>query len=101
MEITDANGLPFAVWTTGANRHEVTLVEATLEFSHLDEQPKRLIADRAYDSDKLRGDLEFLGIELIVPHRRNRSKSKTQDGRKLRRYRKRWKVERYFAWLHN
>ena len=26
---------------------------------------------------------------------------KTQDGRSLRRYRRRWKVERLFAWLHN
>ena len=24
-----------------------------------------------------------------------------QDGRKLRRYRKRWKIERTFAWLGN
>ncbi len=26
---------------------------------------------------------------------------KTQDGRKLRRYKRRWKVERLFAWLGN
>ena len=41
------------------------------------------------------------GIELIAPHKRNREKPKTQDGRKLRRYKRRWKVERLFAWLHN
>ena len=29
------------------------------------------------------------------------ARSKTQDGRKLRRYRRRWKVERLFAWMHN
>ena len=40
-------------------------------------------------------------IELICPHRRNRKKPKLQDGRKLRRYRRRWKVERTFAWLDN
>jgi transposase len=34
------------------------------------------------------------------PHRRNRRR-KTQDGRPLRRYRRRWKVERFFAWLNN
>jgi transposase len=33
------------------------------------------------------------------PNRGNRSSS--QGGRKLRRYCKRWKVERLFAWLHN
>ena len=26
---------------------------------------------------------------------------KMQDSRKLRRYRRRWKVERFFAWLGN
>ena len=41
------------------------------------------------------------GILLIAPHKSNRKKSKTQDGRELRRYRKRWKVERLFAWLQN
>jgi transposase len=39
------------------------------------------------------------GIELIAPNRRNRRK--TQDRRKLRRYKKRWRVERLFAWMHN
>jgi hypothetical protein len=39
------------------------------------------------------------GVELIAPHRSNRSKPRTQDGRALRRYRRRWKVERLNAWL--
>ena len=42
-----------------------------------------------------------MGIEMIAPHRRNRKKPKTQDGRKLRRYKRRWKIERLFAWLLN
>ena len=41
------------------------------------------------------------GIEMIAPHRRNRKKAKTQDGRPLRRYKRRWKVERFVAWLQN
>jgi hypothetical protein len=41
------------------------------------------------------------GVELIAPHRSNRKRPKTQDGRPLRRYVRRWKVERLFAWLHN
>ena len=39
--------------------------------------------------------------EMIAPHRRNRKKPRTQDGRKLRRYKRRWKIERLFAWLGN
>ena len=41
------------------------------------------------------------GIELIAPHNVGRVNPPTQDGRPLRRYRRRWKIERFFAWLHN
>ncbi len=61
-----------------------------------------MIGDRAYDSDPLDVRLQQqYGIELIAPHKVNRSRPKTQDGRKLRRYCRRWKIERLFAWLHN
>jgi transposase len=64
--------------------------------------PEKLIGDRAYDSDKLDKRLaKERGVELVAPHRNNRVKSTTQDGRVVRRYRKRWKVERLFAWLQN
>ena len=63
--------------------------------------PTRFIYDRAGDSDPLRDRLRRRGIELICPHRYNRSKPKRQDGRPLRRYRKRWKIERTIAWLGN
>src|SRR5438477_12918024 len=45
-------------------------------------------------------ELSRYGIELIAPHRINR-KNKTQDLRRLKRYRRRWKIERLFAWLQN
>ncbi len=81
--------------------HEVTLVGETLCERFVEECPSKLVGDRAYDSDHLDAHLEAEGIEMISPHRRNRKKAKTQDGRKLRRYRRRWKVERLFAWLGN
>jgi transposase len=61
-----------------------------------------LIGDKAYDSDPLDQRVrEQFRVELISPHRCNRSRPATQDGRVLRRYRRRWKIERLFAWLHN
>ena len=101
MTIADGFGLPLAVTTASASPHEVTLVEQTLESRFVEKRPERLIGDRAYDSDSLDTELGKEGIEMIAPHRSNRRKPKTQDGRKLRRYRKRWKVERLFAWLGN
>lgn len=60
-----------------------------------------MIGDRAYDSDPLDDELQAQGVEMIAPHKRNRVKAKTQDGRVLRRYKRRWKVERLIAWLQN
>jgi len=60
-----------------------------------------LIADIGYDSDPLRKRLKALKFDLIVSHRNNRKKPKMQDGRKLRCYRKRWKIERTFARFGN
>src|SRR5439155_443191 len=40
-------------------------------------------------------------VQLVAPHNSARSRKATQDGRVLRRYRRRWKIERLFAWLHN
>jgi len=64
------------------------------------EAPWNLVGDNAYDSDRLDAELRFYGIELIAPHRPNRRNS-TQDGRRLKRYQRKWKIERLFAWLQN
>lgn len=63
--------------------------------------PSRLIYDKAADSDPLRKRLKRRGIDLICPHKTNRIKPATQDGRKLRRYKRRWKIERSIAWVGN
>ena len=58
-----------------------------------------LIGDKAYDADPLDASLRGRGIEMIAPHKKNRKKQATQDGRRLRRYKRRFKVERFFSWL--
>ncbi len=100
MAVADRHGLPLAVDVASASPAEVKLVISTLEARFLPELPERLIGDKAYDSDPLAAELAEGDIELIAPHRSNR-KVKTQDGRPLRRYRRRWKIERLFAWLYN
>ncbi len=101
MAMADGAGLPLAVCAASAAPHEVTLVAPTLDSRFINALPQRLIGDRAYDADPLAAALCELGIEMIAPHRRNRTRPKTQDGRPLRRYRRRWKIERLFAWLGN
>ena len=102
MAIADASGLPVAAHVESASPHEVKLVEDTIDSSFTQYAPDKLIGDKAYDSDPLDDRLlEDRGVEMIAPHRKGRKKPNTQDGRKLRRYRRRWKVERLFAWLQN
>ncbi|HEX7696193.1 MAG TPA: IS5 family transposase [Candidatus Acidoferrum sp.] len=110
MVVVDGQCLPLGNYLCSASPHEARLAETTLASIRISrrahagrprQKPLRLIADRGYDSDPLRKRLAARGIELIAPHRWNRSKPVTQGGRALRRYRRRWKVERTFAWLGN
>jgi transposase len=101
MGIADGHGLPLALRTESASPAEVKLVQATLEERVVAEVPERLIGDKAYDSDRLDEQMmENFGTEMIAPNRANRD-PRTQDGRPLRRHKRRWKVERLFAWLFN
>ena len=100
MAIADGAGLPLAVTVASANPSELTLVDQTLRARFLPQLPTRLIGDRGYDSDALDARLARYDIEFIAPHRSTR-KHITQDGRQLRRYCRRWKIERLFAWLQN
>ena len=106
MVLVDGGGLPLGVRLESASPGEVTLAEATLAEVKVPrpkgcprQKPKRIIADRAYDSDPLRERLAKRGIDLIVPYRKNSNLRRYEDGRKLRRYKRRWIIERTNAWL--
>jgi transposase len=101
MAVADRAGLPIAVSLASASAREVRLVKQTLTALFVHEFPERLIGDKAYDSDPLDAEFGEQGIEVIAPHRRNGKRPVTQDGRPLRRYNRRWKIERLFAWLQN
>jgi len=110
MVVVDGRGLPLGDYLHSASPAEVRLAETTLATIRVGrrhragrprQKPVRVIADKAYDSDTLRERLARRGIELIAPHRSNRKKPATQDGRALRRYKRRWIVERTNAWLGN
>ena len=102
MIMMDARGLPVAVSTCSASPHETKVVQELFDFMLSEEYPERLIGDRAYDRDPLDEQLAETGIEMIAPHRSNRKpENNTQDGRPLRRYKRRWTVERTIGWLQH
>jgi transposase len=109
MVLVDGSGVPLGTTLHAASEAEVRAIRETLQTirvprngpGHPRTKPRRIIADKAYDCDAFRFAMLMRGIEVIAPHRRNRVRRKLQDGRALRRYRHRWKVERTFAWLQN
>jgi len=102
MALADGAGLPLAACIASGSKNDCTLVEQTLDAAFVEELPRKLIGDKAFDSRPLAERLEReRGIQLIAPLRGGirASRFRKQDGRSFRRYRRRWKVERLFAWL--
>jgi len=101
MVLADAKGLPLAVEIASASQAEVNLIEPLLDSAATAHVPEVLVYDKAADCDALRDRLlDERGVDLVTPHRKNRVRPKKQDGRKLRRYKRRWKIERTVSWLH-
>jgi IS5 family transposase len=99
--VADASGLPLGLAAAGANVSEQELLKPALDDVPVAAPPGTpVIADKGHDSDRLRDEVEGDGYETIIPHRKNRVKPGRNDGRKLRRYRHRWRIERTNAWLH-
>jgi len=101
--VVERSGVPVGVVTAPANVHEAHLAEPALGSIPGLFVPwgAPVLADRAYDSDPLRDRLEDDGHRLLAPHRRNRTRPPRNDGRRMRRYRRRYIVERTFGWLHS
>jgi transposase len=98
--LCDATGTPLAVSLTGGNRNDVTQLLPLIDGiepvkgrrGRPRQRPDRLLADRAYDHDKYRRELRARGIQPLIARR------ETEHGSGLGR--RRWVVERTFAWLH-
>ena len=98
------SGVPLAAMTDAASVPETLLGPAVLAGipAAVEVPPDTpVLADRGYDSDPLRDDLAAAGFRLIAPHRANRTKPSRNDGRRLRRYKRRFVVERAFAWVQS
>ncbi|MCA1632629.1 MAG: IS5 family transposase [Acidobacteria bacterium] len=110
MVLADGKGTPLGICVEAASPSEVKLLERTLDAVKVKRRrgtrrrphkPERLIADRGYDSNPARALLVKREIEPIIPKRKNNRVATHQDGRKLRRYKRRWIIERTNSWLQN
>ena len=103
--LVSGEGVPLGVQIAAASASETSLATPTLDelndlVDHID-LPSIVIADKGYDSDPLRDAFADRGVLLLSPHRRNRRRPPRNDGRVMRRYKRRWVVERTFSWFQN
>jgi len=98
--LVDGRGIPLSVRITGANVPDlqqllplvVNVPAVRGKVGHPKSRPRRLYADRAYDSQPARDILRWLGIEPWLARRG------TEHGSGLGKIR--WVVERTISWLH-
>jgi len=101
MAIANSHGLPVAVSSYEASCHEIKLVEKTLSKRFVRTSPGIVISDKAYSRDKLDKQMKLQKIKMIALNKKNKKSIPNQDGRKFRRYKRRWGVERIFVWIQN
>ena len=77
------------------------MIEPTPDRLPRGRRPERLVPDKAFGSDKFRDRIAARGTYPVVPYRERAVSMRYGDRRKLRRYKRRWKVERPFARLGN
>lgn len=87
--VCDALGNPLRFVLTPGQRHDSKLVPELLDSL----QAKALLADKAYDSDKIVQSAQAKGMQVIIPSRVNSKKQRPLD---WHRYRARHLVENLF-----
>lgn len=103
--MVDSQGNPLAITCGRANRHDQKFALKTIDRVTVGgriRRPKRLGADKGYDSDDFRGALRERKIKPCLVRRNNNRKNITKQELKEKKYsQQRWKVERSFNWLNN
>jgi len=92
MVLADGAGTPLGIYLEKASPSGVRLVEATLA-------NVRVKTGKRRRGKPMRTLLVKRGIEPIIPARSDNAVATHQDGRKMRRYKRRWIIERSNSWL--
>lgn len=101
--LTDGAGIPLAIAIAGANRHDSTLLAATLDgIMVLRPEPgggseQHLCLDNGYDYAFVREQVSARGYET---HIRGRGQERREQRRDPERKPRRWVVERTISWLN-
>ena len=93
---TNAEGLPIGIVITPGQAHDVTAYPALME--EVDDNPEQMLADKGYDSDAVRDDIQKRGGEALIPTRATRKVQHLVD---KAIYALRNRIERFFNKIKN
>ena len=107
LVVVDGQGIPLGSHTDSASPAEVRLLDKVMADIRVPKKgpgrprtnPTRVIGDKGYDSKLARNCMRQKGVNLLVPYRKNNKNVNRQDDRLWDRYRRRYIVERTFAWM--
>jgi transposase len=93
---TNAEGLPIGLVITPGQAHDVTAYPALME--EVDQGFEQMLADKGYDSDAVRDDIEKRGGAAMIPTRATRKVQRLVD---KAIYALRNRIERFFNKIKN
>jgi putative transposase len=101
--LTEGHGVPIGLAVAGANRHDMKLVQSTLDSlvvarpEPTAEHPQGMCLDKGYDYQEVRDILAEFGFTAHIRSRGEEAQAlKTVAGQKARR----WVVERTHSWMN-
>lgn len=101
--LTEGAGIPAALTIDGANRHDMKLVQSTLQGvmaqrpEPTEDAPQGLCLDKGYDFDEVRDIVQEFGFTAHIRARGEEAQAiKKEAGFKARR----WVVERTHSWMN-
>jgi transposase len=100
--LVDGAGVPLALVTTGANRHDVSQLEAVLngiviERPDIFEHPQHLCLDKGFAGEPA---LEIVVLRGFIPHIKSRGQEQ-HDKKVVQGYKaRRWVVEVSHSWIN-
>jgi putative transposase len=100
--LVDGAGVPLALVITGANRHDVSQLEAVLDSIVIErpcifEYPQHLCLDKGYSGEPA---LEIVVLRGFIPHIKSRGQERSEKEQTPDYRARRWVVEVTHSWIN-
>ena len=100
--LVDGAGVQLSIVATGANRHDVSQLEAVLDSMVIErpdifERPQHLCLDKGYTGEPA---LEIVVLRGCIPHIKSRGQEKTELAQNPEYKARRWVVEVTHSWMN-